>query len=197
MVKADAGRTNRHDDRPSGFAFFKVPRRPEVLLVEDDVVLARAMRWAALAQCEVTAVVSAREARECLDRRWDALIFDINLPDGCGLAMMQRARELHPDAVALIISGAGREEQIERTRSMGATYLEKPFKPVEVLRLLAACLPRARVSGRPEAAGETTTDVPAQRLPDLSPNPTRASSSQASLRPPSHRKSRDSSREPV
>ncbi|MGH7435907.1 MAG: response regulator, partial [Polyangiaceae bacterium] len=118
-----------------------MPKRPQVLLVEDNAALARTMRWAVLAKCEVTAVGSVREAEECLGGPWDAFIFDISLPDGSGLALMRKARDSHPSAGALVISGLDREGDVEATAEMGARFLAKPFEAADILRFLEECLP--------------------------------------------------------
>jgi DNA-binding response OmpR family regulator len=138
-----------------------VPRRPQVLLVEDDAGLARTLKWAVLAKCEATTVGTVREARECLhEGEWDAFLFDISLPDGCGLRLMRHARELRPQAGALLISGHDRNEDVDAAHEMGATFLAKPFRPSDVLSFLDGCLP-----GR---GGEGLAKTSRPPLPDFS-----------------------------
>jgi CheY-like chemotaxis protein len=116
-----------------------------------------------LAKCEVTAVGTAGEAEAFLGQHWDAFIFDVALPDGCGLRMMRKAREAQPTAGALVISGLGREEDADAATAMGAYYLGKPFTPGDILRFLEECLPRAR--GREEADRPRVSSRP---VPDFS-----------------------------
>jgi DNA-binding response OmpR family regulator len=111
-------------------------RRTQVLLLEDNTALARAVRWAVVACSEVTAVVTAAEAMACLDREWDAFVFDIGLPDGSGLDVLRRARREQPDAAALAISGSLRQEDVNAAFAMGAHYLAKPFQPEALVEFL-------------------------------------------------------------
>jgi DNA-binding response OmpR family regulator len=111
----------------------------------------------------VTAVGTARDAEECLGRKWDAFIFDVALPDGCGLGVMRKARAAQPTAGALVISGLGRQEDIDAAEEMGARYLDKPFGPGPILRFLEECLPQIANRG-----GRDSKRPSAPRLPDFS-----------------------------
>ncbi|MGH7434637.1 MAG: response regulator [Polyangiaceae bacterium] len=124
-----------------------MPKPPYVLLVEDDAALARSLTWAVLSDCAVTAVGTVREAREHLHGEWDVLLFDICLPDGCGLKLMRQARQLRPRAGALLVSGHDRPEDIEAAQAMGASFLAKPFGPLDILKFLDSCLPGRRGGG--------------------------------------------------
>jgi ActR/RegA family two-component response regulator len=153
---------NRESDwtaRSSGLSFRPLRLRPKVLVVEDNGALARALRWAVLAKCEATVLGTARQAEECLPLDWDAFIFDVALPDGCGLATMRKALEAHPDSAALIISGLGRYQDVDIAASMGAYYLGKPFTPGQILKFLDECLPRTLPSGdEARSTGRTVPD---------------------------------------
>ncbi|MBX3259296.1 MAG: response regulator transcription factor [Labilithrix sp.] len=97
------------------------------LIVEDErlVGLALSRMFASFGRVEVVTTLDA--ARKVLDdRRFDALIVDIKLPDGSGFDVVAYARERSPDTEALVLSGSVDAGRLSTAFTLGVTYLVKP-----------------------------------------------------------------------
>jgi CheY-like chemotaxis protein len=69
------------------------------------------------------------------EQPFDILLSDIGLPDGSGLELLRRIRQMR-DVPALALSGFGMDEDIERSRDAG--FSDHLTKPVSIDRLQAA-----------------------------------------------------------
>ncbi|MBX3208868.1 MAG: response regulator transcription factor [Labilithrix sp.] len=97
------------------------------LIVEDErlVGLALSRMFAGFGRVEVVTTLDA--ARKVLDdRRFDALIVDIKLPDGSGFDVVEYARARAPDTQALVLSGSVDAGRLSTAFTLGVTYLVKP-----------------------------------------------------------------------
>jgi DNA-binding response OmpR family regulator len=75
---------------------------------------------------------------------YDALIVDLNLPDGNALQLINELRQ-HSNMPAVIISGAGSPESRATTLDLGADdYLMKPFSTRELQARVYRALGRSR-----------------------------------------------------
>jgi signal transduction histidine kinase/DNA-binding response OmpR family regulator len=105
---------------------------PTPLLVVDDEPEIRSILTDYLATQDYTvrAAASAEEAAERLaERRFHALILDLNLPGQDGLALLESIRGRDPDLCVLIITGyATADSAIEALRLGSDDYLQKPFE---------------------------------------------------------------------
>lgn len=109
-----------------------------ILIVDDEVymcdICARALRAVGY---EVVATTSADEAFAELrpDRPFDLLLADIQMPGISGLELAQRAHELDPAVVIIIMTGHASIENLQQSVRRGiADFLSKPFE-LEELRL--------------------------------------------------------------
>jgi two-component system copper resistance phosphate regulon response regulator CusR len=133
-----------------------------ILLVEDDdtlrEVLARGLREAAHAVDEAATV--AQVWPKVGVESYDALVLDVNLPDGSGFEVTRTLRE-REDATPILILTA-RDEVEDRVRGLDAgadDYLVKPFALAELLARLRA-LARRPVEVQPPvlAVGDLVVD---------------------------------------
>jgi CheY-like chemotaxis protein len=69
------------------------------------------------------------------EQPFDILLSDIGLPDGSGLELLKRIRQMR-DVPALALSGFGMDEDVERSRDAG--FSDHLTKPVSIDRLQAA-----------------------------------------------------------
>lgn len=117
-----------------------------VLLVEDEARLAdsiaRGLRHAAHA-VDVTDRLAAARQKLALDH-YDALILDVNLPDGCGfdLAADLRKRAI-PTPIIMLTARDSVEDRVAGLDSGADDYLVKPFAFDELLARLRAMERRA------------------------------------------------------
>jgi CheY-like chemotaxis protein len=85
---------------------------------------------------EVLAAENMTDALRIADEEeFDILLSDIGLPDGSGLELLRRIREVR-NVPALALSGFGMDEDLERSRDAG--FSDHLTKPVSIDRLQAA-----------------------------------------------------------
>lgn len=146
-----------------------------VLLVEDDAPvrdrLARILEgWDN--GILVAACGTLSDAIQVIDReRIDLLITDVRLPDGSGIAAINRLKTLSPDAEAMVISVLADERTVLDAIQAGAAgYLHKDAYAIDLLEavndLLAGHSPISSSIARllvRRLAGQETTD----RQPDV------------------------------
>ena len=72
----------------------------------------------------------------------DLVFLDLKLPDGNGMDVLPKIKEITPDTLVTIISAYGSEEKMEEARTKGVcTFIDKPFTEESILGLLS------RISG--------------------------------------------------
>jgi DNA-binding response OmpR family regulator len=120
--------------------------RPRVLVIEDDLPLAKLL--CAWLQSQNFAVDMASDGEAAIaaieDGSFDLLLMDLNLPKMDGLALLGylRASE-HAHLPVLVLSGRSRTEDTVSTLNLGADdYLIKPFSLHELLARAQALLRR-------------------------------------------------------
>jgi two-component system KDP operon response regulator KdpE len=122
-----------------------VTRSAEILLVDDEVSIQRAM--APLLRSRGYSVTLAGTGRDALDlfarERPDLLILDLGLPDMNGIEVCRRVRE-RADTPILILSVRGAEKDKVAALDEGADdYVTKPFGPEELVARVRAALRRS------------------------------------------------------
>jgi len=112
------------------------------LVVDDDPAILDAtsallMQW----DCEVECVATGSEAMRRLadpDARFDVLLCDLQLADAeDGMEVIEAARRLQPEALAVLVSGATGPEALQRLRQEGVMLLTKPVAPAKLRALLS------------------------------------------------------------
>jgi len=112
------------------------------LVVDDDPAILDASR-ALLQQwdCQVECVATGSEAQARLadaGTRFDVLLCDLQLAgDEDGMEVIDAARRLQPDTLAVLVSGATGPEVLQRLRQGGVMLLTKPVAPAKLRALLS------------------------------------------------------------
>jgi len=107
-----------------------------ILIVDDSAVMRemiiKIMRMSGLPLGDLFEAANGQEGLQALDKHWiDLAILDINMPVMTGEEMINCMHE-NPatnDIPVLVVSTEGSETRIERFRSLGARFIQKPFSP--------------------------------------------------------------------
>ena len=130
----------------------------QILLLEDDEALGRGIGMALeTPECAVTRCTALREAEALLlEREFDLLILDINLPDGSGLALLKTLRRSGKRTPVILLTANDLElDEVTGLEAGADDYITKPFS-LAVLRVrVNAQLRRAvpAADGRVEIGG--------------------------------------------
>ena len=135
-----------------------------VLVVEDDRSIGEQLvRGLSRAGCKVELVGSAAAALRHVDA--EVILLDLGLPDGDGIELCQRLREI-TSAPILVVTA--RDTELERVTALDAgadDYIAKPFGFAELMARMRAALRRASAVGERThlRAGPLTIDLAAHR----------------------------------
>jgi len=109
------------------------------VLVIDDEKNVRALLTRILSQDEVdvhTAGTGAEGLQLADEVDPDVVLLDLRLPDADGMDLLKTLRARRPDTAVIIITAYGQIPSAVEAMKHGATdYLEKPFEPLDKLRL--------------------------------------------------------------
>ncbi|MBP8646187.1 MAG: response regulator [Syntrophobacteraceae bacterium] len=126
MIECDP--TAQPETLPQGF---ELNSRIKILIVDDDDVCRELLRDAIDGEeVEASLASDGIDAMEKLHAcPFDILITDLSMPRMDGLTLLRHARQLHPNILAIVITGYGSlESAIEAIRLGAYDYLQKPFK---------------------------------------------------------------------
>ena len=129
-----------------------------ILLVEDDASIATVIT--AALETEGFAVerrdsIAGRDAA-LGEGRYAALLTDVVLPDGDGIASLEPVREAHPGLPLIVLSAQNTLDTAVRASDVGSfEYFPKPFDLDELVRAVRQAVGSAEgAPAEPEAAGE-------------------------------------------
>ena len=125
--------------------------RDRILLVEDfqdTVIIIKRLLERTGYQVETALTIS--EAREKMEAMIpDAVILDINLPDGSGLDFLQDLRKVHPDTPVIMLTAYTELENAVRSLQQGVDdFIPKPFENSYLLHSITRALERRRLKER-------------------------------------------------
>jgi len=119
------------------------PRRPSLLVVDDEEQILSALRR--VLRREGYEIVTTDQPQAALrmlgERRFDAVLSDHKMPGMSGMQLLTRARELQPAVVLLLITGWTEEIPRERLTEVGVRALiSKPWDDARLKTTLRRCL---------------------------------------------------------
>jgi DNA-binding NtrC family response regulator len=122
--------------------------RGSVLVVDDEASILGTLKKAlSLEGYSVDVAGGIGVAEERLRRKdYDLMLLDLSLPDGDGLALLERIRERDRDLYVIMMSGHGTIDAAVRATRLGALdFLEKPLSTDRLLVMLENALRLKRV----------------------------------------------------
>lgn len=129
--------------------------RPIILVIEDEPQMRRFLR--AALDAEGFAIEEAASAREGLamaaNRRPDAMILDLGLPDLDGVEVIRRVREQSAVPVIVLSARAQEQDKVAALDAGADDYVTKPFGVGELVARLRVALRHAARAARPEDGG--------------------------------------------
>lgn len=159
---AQPGRQAAHDPTdnrnpavmlPSSFEHSAPPLENDLrtLVVEDDQQLGPWLqKTLATTMGGADLVATLDEALAAIAvRQFDLIVIDRRLPDGDGVEMLTRLRQLQPRPGILVLTALDDPNDIARALDAGADdYLAKPFEPIELIARAKAVIRRLQLDQR-------------------------------------------------
>lgn len=120
------------------------PRRPRLLVVDDELLLVEAIEVALGGRVDVLATANPHEALASIDtgERYDAILLDVKMPEMDGVELFERIAAISPSqARRVVFMTATIEEAEERLSALPNATLRKPLDLARVDELLSSWLP--------------------------------------------------------
>jgi len=139
---------------------------PTLLVVEDDPVLGLELTDFLRSEgFDVVLVAGVQQAEQALQRPFDLLVLDLNLPDGSGAELCVRLRPYVRSGIVVCTGRSERELRHGLLRGGADAFLVKPVDPEELSAVLASVL--RRVAPPPASPMRASVPPPSWRLDSL------------------------------
>jgi DNA-binding response OmpR family regulator len=122
--------------------------KPHVLIVDDEENIRLTLSQAlGTLPAEIDTAANGQEALDKLEQRTFAVILlDLRMPGMNGMQVLERLRESRPEIPVIIITAHGTIESAVDAMQLGAIeFLQKPFVPDDVRRLVSRVLQRGKL----------------------------------------------------
>jgi two-component system response regulator HydG len=126
---------------------------PRVLVVDDNLEMARMICDGLGERYEAVPVSSGRQAIDLLGREtYDAVVTDLRMADADGLQVLAASRGLAPERPVIVMTAySAIDTAVESIRQGAYHYLTKPFKVEELVIFLGRALDEQRVRSEARA----------------------------------------------
>lgn len=117
--------------------------KKRILVVDDEAIVRVSCERVLVPEGFSVRVISrGSEALDLLTREpYDLVITDLKMPDMDGLEILKNIKSRWPHITVILITGYGKASIAEQAVKQGAyEYLEKPFTPDDILRVVKKAL---------------------------------------------------------
>lgn len=117
--------------------------KKRILVVDDEAIVRVSCERVLVPEGFSVRVISrGSEALDLLTREpYDLVITDLKMPDMDGLEILKNIKSRWPHITVILITGYGKASVAEQAVKQGAyEYLEKPFTPDDILRVVKKAL---------------------------------------------------------
>lgn len=133
----------------------------KILLIEDDVAIVRnlgELLWQEGFKAECA--LSCREAEVKIENeQFDLVLLDVLLPDGNGFSLCKRIKSI-TDSPVIFLTASSDEFSVVTGLDIGADdYIEKPYRPRELISRIKSVLRRAGKSQSVVTLGNVSVDM--------------------------------------
>lgn len=142
------------------------PYRPHVLLVEDEISVARGLKMVMDGEgYDVDVADSGRVAlNKFRTKKFDLMVTDLRLPDIDGMEVIEQVRESRPDTKVVIITGYPSVATAVKAVKLGISdYLRKPFTDDEFMEAVDTAMKDAPKASLEKLIVETQEERLIQR----------------------------------
>jgi DNA-binding NtrC family response regulator len=118
----------------------------KVLVIDDEQVMLNSVkRILDQAGFDVEMTLSGRQGLEwALHKTYDLVITDIRMPDIGGMIVLRDIKRAKPELPVMLITGYSNVQSAVQAKKLGAAdYVEKPFTPDQLLRIVKAAIAHA------------------------------------------------------
>jgi sigma-B regulation protein RsbU (phosphoserine phosphatase) len=117
-------------------------RRTNILVVDDEPGIQRALKRVLSRRYDTDAVGSAEEAiRKLEEKEYDIAIVDLRMPEMDGFQLLRTIKLYRPQTEVIIMSGSASEEKlIEAIREQAFYFVTKPFQKEVIETLVERCV---------------------------------------------------------
>lgn len=144
-LRHGVGPVDHHPGKNAGTTTSGAKVRARVLVVDDESAICKVLeRYLSMEGYDVQTASSVEAGQLLLERaEFAVLICDVRLPDGSGLDLVRRARELQPHLAILVCSGqADSQTQATALGNGAAEFLTKPIALTEFGRAVRSAVSR-------------------------------------------------------
>ncbi len=120
----------------------KAKNRPNILVVDDEAGIQRALKRILSRKYSTDTVGSGEEAlRKLEEKRYDIAIVDLRMPGMDGFQLLRTIKLYRPQTEVIIMSGSASEEKlIEAIQEQAFYFVTKPFQKEVIETLVERCV---------------------------------------------------------
>ena len=140
--------------------------KAQILCVDDEPGILRALSWVLKKDYSISTANSGEEALKILeDKDFDVIISDQRMPGMMGAELLEKARQIQPQAIRVLLTGYSDMEYVPDSINKGEIFrfIKKPWQIPELKRIVGEAVDIA-VGSKPTAAAPAATESNAPKI---------------------------------